>query len=154
MMVNWDRFLEEIRSFPPNVHKLRPPCPTERLREEESRFGTLPSDLVEMLRRFNGGELFVDAIPFLTLFGLSVPDDPKTSDWFIDRFTPTWRSELGEPTDWVIGMTNYGGLSILGQDLFVKEWDTSQRKWTSDDCPLNQWVERLLIDGAAYLEES
>jgi hypothetical protein len=153
-MVDWDCFLQEIGSFPPHTYNIRPPCPLERVKEEESRLGQIPSDLAEMLRRFNGGEFFIDAIPFITLLGLSLPSDPPGSDWFIDRLTSEWRSGEGRPTDWVIGMTNYGGMEILGQDSFVSEWDSSQQKWTADRYPFDRWVENVLDEGSAYLDEA
>jgi hypothetical protein len=34
-MVDWGRFLQELRSFPANVHNLRPPCPVQRLKHAE-----------------------------------------------------------------------------------------------------------------------
>ena len=45
--------------------------------------------------RFNGGQLFVDACPFMTIFGLSLDHDPIgvldwCPEWCIDRFTPLW----------------------------------------------------------------
>ena len=58
-----------------------------------------------MLKHFNGGELFFDAGPCITVFGLSLPADDPNFDWFIDRFTPKWRSIRQRPKDWVIGMT-------------------------------------------------
>jgi len=122
--------------------------------EEERRLGQMPNDLVKMLDAFNGGELFVDAIPFVTIFGLSLSADKTTSDWFIDRFTPSWRSGPGKPMDWAIGMTNYGGLVILGGDLFVRIWDTSEKQWTDNQLLLlDEWIVKIMKEGAACLED-
>jgi hypothetical protein len=153
IMVDWDSVLEQLRSFPANAHKIRAACPIGRIVEEGKRLGTLPTDLSEMLRRFNGGELFTDAMPMITLFGLSLPSDSPGFDWFIDRYTPVWRAKMGGPQDWVIGMTNYGGIAVLGQDLLIREWDSAERKWSGDQCSFRDWIRRVLIEGAEYLRE-
>jgi hypothetical protein len=150
-MIDWDEVLRELRSFPAKSQKLRAACPMQRINEEEGRLGRLPTDLSEMLLRFNGGELFIDAIPMITLFGLSLPGDPPTFDWFIDRSTSAWRAKMGCPQDWVIGMTNYGGIAILGHDLLVGEWDSAQCKWTGGRMPFQDWLQRLFVEGAEYL---
>jgi len=152
-MIDWDGILQKLRSFPSQTQNLRLPCVQERVMEEEVRLGQMPNDLAEMLRRFNGGELYIDAIPLITILGLSLPSDDVTSDWFIDRLTPQWRSGAGQSTDWAIGMTNYGGMVILEQDSLVSEWDTSQQKWMADRYPFNQWVEKIMEEGADYLNE-
>jgi hypothetical protein len=152
-LVDWNGFLRRLRSFPSHTQKLRPPCGRERVLEEEQRLGQMPSDLAEMLYSFNGGELFVDAIPFVTVFGLSLGTDKAMSDWFIDRFTPSWRSGPGKPKDWAIGMRNYGGLVVLGDDLLVREWDTSEKKWAADQFRLDEWIENIMKEGAACLED-
>jgi len=122
--------------------------------EEELRLGKMPGDLIEMLKRFNGGRLFGDTVPLFNIFGLSLPSSRADLDWFIDRYTPAWRrSAMGQPTDWVIGITNYGGLMILGDDLHVSEWDKSQSEWINDRHPFEVWVERVMEEGAAYLAE-
>jgi hypothetical protein len=54
----------------------------------------------------------------------------------------------------VIAVTNYGGLSILEQNSIVTEWDSSQQKWAADRYSFNEWVEKVLEEGAAYLEEA
>jgi hypothetical protein len=105
-----------------------------------------------MLQRFNGAELFIDAIPFVTILGLSLDSDPPTSDWFIDRMTLKWRSGIGQTTDWVMAMTNYGGMQILERNSLVREWDSSQRKWSGDRHPFYSWVEKVLHEGAVYLD--
>src|SRR4051812_17011749 len=112
--IDWSSVVQQLCSFPSHTQKLRPPCTQERIVEEERRLGQMPSELAKMLRLFNGGKLFIKSSPFITIFGLSLDTDPADFDWFIDRFTPSWRSALGQTTDWVIGMTNYGGIVVLG----------------------------------------
>ena len=110
-------FLANLFSFPPEVHDLFPPCPIERIHEEERVLGKLPDDLRAMLRRFNGGALFIKSIELLTVFGFWMPykkagfEFQEEAGWFIERFTARWRSGVGQPTDWIIGITNYRALS-------------------------------------------
>ena len=152
-MIDWDSILRRIRNFPPDTHSLRPPCSQERVEGEELLLGRMPSDLAEMLSRFNGGELFIDAIPFITILGLSPTSDTAASGWFMDRLTSKWRSGAGQPTDWVIGMTNYGGMAILSHNSLVSEWDSSQQKWMANQSPFSDWVDKIMDEGAAYLIE-
>ena len=73
IVVDWDAFLANLFSLPPEVHDLFPPCPIERIHEEERVLGKLPDDLRAMLRRFNGGALFIKSIELLTVFGFWMP---------------------------------------------------------------------------------
>src|ERR1700687_2139736 len=118
MIFDWNSLLARLRSYPPNIHRLLPPCPRERIATVESEQGQLPKALKEMLKRMNGGELFIRAGPMLSVFGISiVPPLPPTEwapDWWIDKFTPTWRQAgLGGQDDWVIAMMNFGGGGFL-----------------------------------------
>ena len=149
----WSKLVEYLCAFPPHTQELRPPCPQERITEEERRLGQMPSGLVEMLHLFNGGKLFVKTSPIITIFGLTLDSDSTSLDWFIDRFTPRWRATLGQTSDWVIGMTNYGGIVVLDSDQQVSEWDTSQRDWLYERYSLTSWIEKLMEDGTAYLKE-
>jgi hypothetical protein len=154
-MVYWSRFLEALRSSPPEAHKLRPPCHLARIKEVEIQLGTIPSDLAEMLQYFNGGELFVKTMPLFTLFGLSEPTDPPDFDWFIDRYTPALRSRhMLRSTDWVIGIFNHGVVAILGEEMSVREWDSGQQEWNPDQLPYADWLEKVLAEGALYLLET
>src|SRR5439155_7033175 len=132
------------------ARRLRPPCTLERIKEAEARLGSMPDDLSGMLQRFNGGELFIDAIPFVTLFGLSLATDRPDFDWFIDRYTPTWRATMKRTDEWVIGMMNYGGVLVLGRDLAVREWDSAQHKWSPEGRPFAEWIDTILTEGVAY----
>lgn len=42
---------------------------------------------------------------------------------------------------------------ILNEVSFVQEWDSSQQTWMDDPCPFNEWVEKILTEGTAYLDE-
>lgn len=76
------------------------------------------------------------------------------ADWWIDKFTPAWRSaEQGRQTDWAIAMMNYGGLIILGQDGTTREWDTSQGTWEPETREFGDWVDEVLRDGKLYMQE-
>jgi hypothetical protein len=114
----------ERHSLPQGACDLRAPCPEERIRQEQARLGPFPEGIIGMLRRFNRASLFIDAIALVTVFGLSAPEDDPVCDWFIDLYTPEWRSRMGRPHDLVIGMFNYGGIITIGDDSVVREWDT------------------------------
>jgi hypothetical protein len=153
-MANWNAFVSKLRLYPNEAMSFQPPCTPDRIASEETRLGTLPSDLRMMLEIFNGAELFVGAMPFLTLFGLSLPDDPADLTWYIDRFTPTWRARMNRPSDWVYGMTNYGGIVIYDRDEKVVEWDGAQQKWCRAPTRLEEWFDDMLREGAkTYSEE-
>ena len=103
------------------MHRLRPPCPPERIRAVQDALGALPAVLTEMLGYFNGAELFFIGMPFITVFGISEipPLSPLqwAPDWYVDKFTPAWRkASVGRDKDWVIAMKNYGALAVLEND--------------------------------------
>jgi hypothetical protein len=155
-MVDWDKFLNELKSFPSNVYNLRPPCSLSRLGEAELHFGNFPIDLSEMLKHFNGGELFIRTGPLITLFGLFQHSE-KTEfawyDWYIDIWTPKWRLEMKRPEDWVIGMTNYGGVVILNNELLIGEWDSNEHQFMDKWFTYIEWIEKILSDGIEYLNQ-
>jgi hypothetical protein len=97
-----------------------------------------------------------DTIQLVTLFGLSSPEDDPAFDWFIDRYTPPWRSRMGRPHDLVIGMFNYGGIVTFGEDSIVREWDSAQGTWSSEHEPMpyDSWLGMILAEGRDYLAES
>jgi hypothetical protein len=118
----------------------------------------MPNALIEMLKLFNGAELFVKSGPMVTIFCISanppLPPFEWAEDWYVDKFTPAWRSaEQGGQTDWAIAMMNYGGLIILGQDGTVREWDTSQRTWEPKTWKFGEWVDDVLRNGESYMQE-
>jgi hypothetical protein len=152
-MVDWESFARTLRSFPPGANQLRPPCCVERLASAELKLGPIPADLRSMLTTFNGGELFINGPPFLTIFGIDHSAGPSPSDWFIDVYTPVWRSAAGRDFDWAVAMTNYGGLIVLGPDNMVCEWDVSQGKWDGQALDLVKWTQKVLIEGAAFFNE-
>jgi hypothetical protein len=109
-----------------------------------------------MLWRFNGASLFIRSIALVTVFGLSASDDDPACDWFIDRYTPVWRSRMGRPHDLVIGMFNYGGVVTIGSDSVVREWDSAQGMWSSehDPMPFASWLVMIAAEGRDYLTNS
>lgn len=157
MNVNWENVLRRLRAYPGNVHKILPPCPADRIRDVEEQLGKMPEELSQMLRHFNGAELFIDAVPFVTIFGITT-DPPKSPlawapEWYIDRFTPKWRSSSNSQSDWAFAMTNYEGLVVLDEGGVVKEWDTSQGRWGPRNSTFDEWIEETLQEGDEYMEE-
>jgi len=111
-----------------------------------------------MLLHFNGARLFKKSVPFVSIFGIStIPPLPPlrwAKDWYIDKFTPTWRlGESNRQTEWPIAMMNYGGLVILEGEDKIKQWDTVQKKWELKHWRFNEWVESILTSGDSYLKE-
>lgn len=161
-MVDWDAFMTDLASFPPGVHDLFPPCPLERIGEVERSLGRLPSDLMELFKRFNGGTLFNKSMQLLTIFGLWMPYETvgfeylEEAGWFVEGITPRWRSSAERASDWVFGITNWGGLQVMGADLLVRVWDTAEGGWLLDSPArsLDKWAADLLAEGAEYLEET
>ena len=118
----------------------------------------MPIALVEMLKLFNGAELFVKTGPMVTIFGISanppLPPLEWAADWYIEKFTPAWRSfGQGNQTDWAIAMMNYGGLIILNKNGTTREWDTSQGMWGSKTWEFGDWVDDVLRNGEVYMRE-
>jgi len=153
----WEEFASRLRTYPAGVHKLLPPCSEERLNEVQASLGTMPNDLADMLRRFDGAQLFIKHGPLLSIFRSSI--NPSLSsmewaaDWCIDQYTPAWRASHHRPTDWAIGMMNYGGLILLDKEGSVREWDTSQHTWEPRTWTIEEWLARILEEGDAYLNE-
>jgi hypothetical protein len=79
----------------------------------------------------DGGDLFQDSGPFVTLFSLQ-SDLPRgelfPKEWSIKNYTQRWRSFGNRTGEWVFGITNYGGLLIAKLDGSVMEWDTQYAK--------------------------
>jgi hypothetical protein len=68
MKFNWDEFLERLRTYPLDFHRVFPPCGQERVAAVESTLGRLPELLKDMLLRINGAELFSSPGPSWSLF--------------------------------------------------------------------------------------
>jgi hypothetical protein len=161
MALNWEEILRRFATYPPGVQELRPPCSEEKLREVQSRLGELPSGVIDMLRHFDGANLFCTIAASITIFPASgVPPLPRfewAEGWYIDEFTLRWRAAKGDDreNDWAIAMTNYGGVTIVRPDGRVREWDTAQRAWdprTFDNFDL--WFEMLLREGDEFLKQA
>lgn len=157
MKVDWEGFLRRLRSYPAHVHNILPPCPEERIEAVEEEFGKLPEPLGDMLRHFNGAQLFDRTGYLLTIFGVSaIPPLPPFEwgpDWYIDKFTARWRSCGRRENDWAIAMMCYGVLIVLAGDGCVREWDTSQGNWGPKKWSLEGWLEAVIREGDAYLNE-
>jgi hypothetical protein len=158
MNPNWQNIMQRLNAYPAGIHRSLSPCPDERIRAVQSALGEMPNALVEMLKLFNGAELFVRNSPMVTIFGISanppLPPLEWAADWYIDKFTPVWRStNQDRQTDWAIAMMNYGGLIILGQDGTAREWDTSQGTREPKTWEFGKWVDDVLHNGESYMQE-
>jgi hypothetical protein len=156
MMFDWDAFLVRLQAYPSHFHRILPPCPEERIEAVEKELGTLPATLKAMLNRFSGAKLFDSSF---NLFGIStnLPPSPLewSPEWCIDTFTPRWRAAgSNRQGDWAIGMTNYGGLILLNENETIKEWDTGQSTWLSNDLPLGAWIENVISEGEVIMAET
>jgi hypothetical protein len=159
MMFDWGDFLVRLRAYPSHFHRILPPCPRERIEAVEKELGRLPTTLTAMLRHFNGAKLFLSAAPSFSLFGISL--EPPLSplewapEWCIDSFTPQWRAAgSNRHDDWAIAMTNYGGVILLDRNECIKEWDTTQSAWLSNNLPLGKWVQNVIREGDAIMAET
>jgi hypothetical protein len=150
--VDWKSVVNRLMELPARVMSLAAPCPQQRIRGTEAQLGKLPSQIVGLLTAFNGGELFIDATPFITIFGLSLAGDPPDRDWSVDRFTAKWRAAMNRPNDWIIGVSNYGGIYVVDENNIVREWDSAQKRWTKE-FSFEEWIEFLFSEGQAYLDE-
>ena len=111
-----------------------------------------------MLQHFNCANLFIRAGEMISLFGISssprLPWQQWAPDWYIDVFTPTWRRTHGQPTDWAIAMTNYGGLIILDADNTIRQWDTFTNAWDALEpgpWTFADWIDKVFQEGDAFL---
>jgi hypothetical protein len=157
-MFDWDAFLVRLGAYPPDWHRLLPPCPSERVREAEKQCGKLPVTLKEMFTRFNGAQLFCSPNPCVSIFRISTSPPPPpfewAPEWCIDAFTPKWRASGSDrERDWAIAMTNYGGLILLDQDGTIKEWDTAVSTWLVNKVPFSKWIEKQIKEGEIVMAE-
>lgn len=150
--VDWNSFVIELQRSAPGAHRLNSGCPAGRIREAESVLGPMPVDLSAMLVRFNGAELFIAAIPFVTVFGLPGPEDSPAQGWFVDRYTRTWRERRRCGGEWVVGITSYGGLAVLKPGGVIAEWDSSLGRWSSQKWGFADWAAWVLAEGKVCLE--
>ncbi len=118
----------------------------------------MPHVLRDMLRHFNGAELFESGLPLLTIFGISGVSSLSAlewaPDWHIDKFTPPWRaSGPDRKDDWAIGMTNYGGLILMDATGAISEWDTGEKRWLLRNVPLETWIEEIMREGETLMRD-
>jgi hypothetical protein len=151
LSAEWNAFWDRISSSLPGTHSVKPPAPASRLQDIQRELGEFPEELLEMLAYCNGAELFISAIPLVTLFGISplvpVPTLQWASDWYVDRFTPAWRGHSGCAADWAIAMTSYGALVVLRDGDGLREWDCNERRWLGPQRPIGDWLSAILHDG-------
>jgi SMI1 / KNR4 family (SUKH-1) len=157
MKVDWEQVLNRLRAHPPRIHNILPPCSEDRIEAVQRELGKLPDILIDMLKHFNGAELFIRGGPYVSIFGIStVPPLPPLEwapDWYIDKFTPGWRSSWNEQSVWVIAVMSYGGVIVLEPDGTIKEWDSSERKWGPGKPSLGDWVEAVMSEGDVVMTE-
>lgn len=158
MNVDWVDFLGRLRTrYPVEVHRILPPCDASRIQAVEAELGMLPKQLREMLRHFNGAELFVKTVPLVSILGIStilpVPPLEWAPEWYIDRLTPKWRASGQSHNDWPIAIMNYGVFIVLDSEGVTKEWDTGQRRWGRRKLTLAERMADLLREGDVYLSE-
>ena len=155
MKIEWQLFLERLNAFGTEAHKILPPCAEDRLEAIQAQLGKMPTALVEMLRTFDGAQLFDNGGPLVSIFGIStIPPLPPLEwapDWYIDKFTPVWRAKQ-KRNDWAIGITSYGVLFLMDQEGAISKWDTGQKGWESRNQLLGQWMEELMREGESYLK--
>jgi hypothetical protein len=159
MNIDWQDFLRRLRSaYTPGTHRILPPCPLDRIEAVQAEFGALPEDLARMLRHFNGAELFIKTMPLISVFGIStVPSlspEEWAPEWYIEKFTPKWRSGGHRNDQWPIAMKNYGVLILIDSRGMTKEWATGQRSWEGKELGLNDRFMELLREGEIYVSES
>lgn len=158
MQSTWDHFISGLKADPDGTHHLCDACPEERILNVQREIGNLPEILAEMVRRFNGAELFVNAIPLVTLFGISplraVSQIDWPSEWYIDKYTRLWRASNPRSDEWAFAMTNYGGLMLVNHGEQVREWDTNASRWVGPSSSIDDWQKNVLVEGHAYMSNS
>jgi hypothetical protein len=152
--MDWKRFADRVKGLPTNIVNLEPPCPLERVSEIETQMGPLPDVVVGLLRLFNGGEFFIGAVPFVTVFGLTLLQDPPEREWSIDRFTLKWRVAMNRPNDWVIGLASYGAIFVVEENNSVSEWDSARKHWTARGLSFEKWIDFIFAEGQASMDEA
>lgn len=111
-----------------------------------------------MLQRFNGAELFISGGALVTFFRISteppLPPLEWAPGWCVDAFTRKWRAAgPNRQDDWAIAMTNYGGLVLLDRDGTIKEWDTGESKWLTENVLLDKWITKVIREGDSVMAE-
>lgn len=153
MVSFWDYFLKDLDRDHSDAHRLFAPCTVDRILEVQRDLGPMPPPLHEMLKRFNGGELFINAIPLITLLGLSLPEKVMywPADWYIENSTRTLRLANGALAEWVFAITNYGDLITTNQLGECKQWQMSQLDRHIDLGSLENWLQQVLEEGNVHM---
>lgn len=154
--MNLDDFIMEINNFPQSIHRFLPGATDKNLQVLIERIGRIPDFLEKLLREFDGAELFISGIPFLTIFrSMNNPPLPAMEwslEWCVDVYTKKWREINAGSKDIAIAMTNYGGLVLLDEKGKIKEWDTSEGRWLIQNMPITEWFEKIISEGKETLE--
>ncbi len=58
------------------------------------------------------------------------------------------------PTDWVIGIMNYGAVFVIDDASVIREWDSAQQQWSKVSVSVEEWVELLFAEGDVFLSEN
>lgn len=157
-MIDWQKVLAHLKSYPAHTHRIQGPCSEERIVAVQAELGPMPNEIVAMLRAFNGAKLFKKTGPLVSVFGISLtpPLSPLqwAPEWHIDKFTPKWRANgAARDNEWAIAMMNYGGLIIVDQDGTAREWDTARATWSPEIWKFDAWIEKILREGDAFIND-
>jgi hypothetical protein len=151
--MNWTLFTNTLQETDGTRHRLMPPCPEERIEWLEQRWGSLDPTLRSMLLLFNGAELFIDAVPMVTVLGISTEPPQPPLVWPKECCMDYWldsRPYSGKP-GWPIARTNYDSLWIFdGQK--VQEW-YAEGDGMGQALIFSAWAEQVIEDGKKYLTE-
>jgi hypothetical protein len=157
MRIDWEMFLSRLEKYPVGTHEILPACPKDRIQAIQVEYGQMPSELVSMLRHFNGAQLFNKTCHMISIFPVStIPPLPPlrwSPAWQIENYTSRWRSCGSGRNEWAIAMMNYGGLILLDPAGNTKEWDTAEGNWIGRNLTLYDWIEDLFTQGDKYLAE-
>lgn len=149
--MDWIRFMEEVISVEGCKHRIMPPCPTSLLVRLESKWGALPTSLRCMLEVFNGGELFINAIPMITVLGVTTAPPQSRFTWPPECCMDTWMELIRsiERVGWPIARSSYGSFWILlGEHL--REWDFQTHRWLGTEISFDDWTQRIIKEGKLY----
>ncbi len=151
--MRWLDLRDELLANRPQLFTFAPPCDEAFIEQLETEMGGLPAETKAMLLAFNGAELFVDAITFVTLLGIRDNSSNEDADWTINNYSATWRKNMARPTDWILAITSYGGLHVVDGSGVIKEWDSSSSRWSPFEWSYSEWIRYLLDEGEKTIEE-
>lgn len=157
MAFDWSEVLDKLRQHPPSYHELFSAANSDEIADVEKKLGVMPADVKSVIGQTNGAELFIKGGPLLTLLPIKMNEKLARVDWSniwcIDNYTTLWR-QAGEKRnkDWVFAVTSYGGLILQERPDEISEWDTADTGWIQRHVPVSEWIEKVLADGNALME--